>query len=128
MTPNEKEVPGALRAWFVVHFIADMLFAIPLLVAPVAFLRLFGWTAVDPVTSRLVGAALVGIGVESLLGRNATRESFRTMLRLKVLWSSSATAGLLASYLEGGPTATLLFLAIFAAFCALWSTYWIKLR
>jgi hypothetical protein len=105
-----------------------MLFAIPLLVAPVTFLSLFGWTAVDPVTSRLVGAALVGIGVESLLGRNATRDSFRTMLRLKVLWSASATAGLLLSYLQGAPTATLVFLAIFGAFCALWSTWWIKLR
>lgn len=123
MSQEPRAVPGALRTWFVVHFIADVLFAVPLLVAPDAFLRLLGWTAVDPVSSRLVGAALVGIGVESLLGRNAGRDSFLTMLRLKILWSSTATAGLVASALQGGPPMTWLFVAIFASFCALWS-YW----
>ena len=116
-------VPRALRTWFVIHFAADLLFAVPLLVAPGWFLRPFGWAQVDPVTSRLVGAALVGIGVESLLGRNAGRESFLTMLRLKILWSATATAGLVVSALQGGPPLTWLFVAIFGSFCALWS-YW----
>jgi hypothetical protein len=121
-------VPKSLRSWFVVHFIADIAFALPLLFAPAAFLPLFGWTHVDPVTTRLVGAALVGIGGESLLGRNADLASFRTMLRLKVLWSLTAIAGFILSLAQGGaPWGTWLFLAIFVGFSSLWTFYSIKL-
>jgi hypothetical protein len=121
-------VPNSLRSWFVVHFIADIAFALPLLIAPSAFLPLFGWTHVDPVTTRLVGAALVGIGGESLLGRNADLPTFRTMLRLKVLWSVTANVGFLASIAEGGaPWGTWLFLGIFMGFSALWIAYSLRL-
>ena len=121
-------VPSSLRSWFVVHFILDIAFALPLLIAPVAFLSLFGWTHVDPVTTRVVGAALVGIGGESLLGRNADLSTFRTMLRLKVLWSGTANVGFLLSILEGGaPWGTWLFLGIFVPFSALWIAYSVRL-
>jgi hypothetical protein len=69
-------ISKGLRTWFVIHFAIDILFAIPLLVAPVSFLTFLGWTAVDPYTARIVGAALMGIGIESYLGRNAGIEAF----------------------------------------------------
>jgi hypothetical protein len=122
------DVPPALRLWFVVHFWADIVFAVPLLVAPAALLGLLGWECVDLVSARLVGAALIGIGVESLLGRNGSRDSFRTMLRLKVLWSSTATVGIAVSLLQGAPAAAWLFLAIFGGFCGLWSSWAWRLR
>ena len=84
-------VPVWLRRWFVVHFVADWIFALPLFVAPRAFLGLLGWTEVDPVSARLVAAAHFGIGTESLLNRNGTVESFRSMLNLKIIWSATAT-------------------------------------
>lgn len=118
-------VPSSLRKWFVVHFIADILFAIPLIIAPEMLLKPLGWTVVDPVVSRVVGAALVGIGGESLLGRNADLESFRTMLRLKVLWSGTVIVGLIISLLQGAPWGTWGFLAIFVAFSGLWM-YWAR--
>jgi len=68
-------VPKSLRVWFVIHFVADLLFALPLFFAPVFTLKLFGWETVDPATSRLVAAALFGIGIESLLGRNASADA-----------------------------------------------------
>jgi hypothetical protein len=108
-----------------VHFVADILFAIPLLIAPELLLRPLGWTAVDPVTSRVVGAALVGIGGESLLGRNADLASFRTMLRLKVLWSGTVILGLILSLAQGAPWGTWAFLAIFVGFSGLWM-YWAR--
>ena len=120
---HTQEVPKALRTWFVIHFWADILFALPLLVAPDAFLRLLGWEMTDPFTARLVGAALIGIGVESLLGRNATAKSFLTMLRLKVLWSGTAVLGILASMLQGAPPLGWAIFGIFVAFNGLW-TYW----
>jgi hypothetical protein len=122
------EVPASLRRWFVVHFVADVVFALPLLFAPRAFLTALGWTEVDPISARLVGAALMGIGVQSLLGRDETLEAFRGMLNLKIIWSATATVGIAVSVLQGGPKMGWAFVGIFAAFNALWTTYRVRLR
>ena len=124
---NDESVPSALRTWFVVHFAADMLFGIPLLFFPRALLGLLGWTTYDPMTARLVGAALMGIGLESLLGRNASAETFRAMLNLKIIWSSSAIFAISAALLEGAPAMGWAFLAIFVAFWCLWVYYRMRL-
>jgi hypothetical protein len=116
-------LPKGLRTAFVVHFVADVLFALPLFFAPRAFLTLLGWHEVDPLATRLVAAALFGIGIESLLGRNAAPEAFKAMLNLKVIWSATATIGLVWSQLEGGPAMGWAFVAIFAAFHVVWLRY-----
>ncbi|MBA3397860.1 MAG: hypothetical protein H0T89_34870 [Deltaproteobacteria bacterium] len=121
-------VPQSLRRWFVVHFIADMLAAIPLFVAPVQVLGWLGWTAVDPISTRLVAAALFGIGIESYLGRNASADAFRAMLNLKVIWSATAAIGVLWSQLEGGPMAGWGVFGIFAVFHVAWLRYRLGLR
>ncbi len=84
---DDKTVPAALRSWFVLHFAVDMIVAVPLFFAPREVLALFGWIAIDPLATRLAAAALMGIGLESLLGRKAGREAFKGMLQLKVIWS-----------------------------------------
>lgn len=119
----DSEVPRALRTWFVIHFVADMLFALPLFVAPEWLLSQFGWTQVDPAMSRVVAAALFGIGIESLIGRNADASSFRTMLNLKLIWSATATVGIALSAATGSPPAAWLFAAIFGTFHGVW-LYW----
>ncbi len=123
---SDVEVPAALRTWFVIHFWADILTAIPLFVAPVAVLSMFGWEAVDPFATRIVAAALFGIGIESWIGRNATIESFRGMLNLKVIWSGTVVIGFLWTLLDGShgqPLGAWLVLGIFGGFHALW-IYW----
>ena len=67
--PLDPAVPASLRFWFVVHFVADIAAAIPLFVAPQQVLGFFGWPAVDPISTRLVAAALFGIGVYGVLAR-----------------------------------------------------------
>ena len=121
-------VPGALRTWFVIHFVADVAFAVPLFFAPDATLRLFGWSVVDPGATRLVAAALFGIGIQSLLGRNEGVETFRAMLTLKVIWAATATLGLLWTQLEGGPPLGWVLFAIFAGFHVVWMRYRLALR
>jgi len=125
---STPEVPASLRQWFVAHFVADLLFAVPMIVAPTATLRAFGWTVVDPVTTRLVGAALVGIGVQSLLGRREGVEVYRAMLSLKCLWSGAAVVGLVLSLAQGAPPKTYGFLAIFVTFAIIWNYYRLRLR
>jgi len=122
----QGEVPQALRKWFLVHFLIDFIFAIPLMVIPVSFLTSLGWQVVDPVAARLVAAALFGIGIESLLSYKAPAETYQGMLNLKVIWSFGATIGLILSLLQGdqGRPVTLWFLLlVFVAFNILW-IYW----
>jgi hypothetical protein len=124
MPDGTPAVPDALRRWFVVHFAADLLFGLPLLVAPVPLMRLFGWEVVDPFTARLVGAALLGIGGVSLRMRHADVTTYRAMLDLKLIWSASAVAGMVATLLAGdAPKAGWLFVGIFGAFFGLWARY-----
>jgi hypothetical protein len=122
------EVPRALRRWFVVHFVIDWLFALPLLLIPEAFLGALGWTVVDPMAARGVAAALVGIGTQSLLSRNAGAIVYRDMLSLKILWSSTATLGFAWTALTAGPPIGWLFAAIFALFSGLWAYWRTRLR
>ena len=121
-------VPKSLRTWFVIHFVADMIFAIPLLFAPVWLLTTFGFETVDPLTARLVGAALLGIGGESLLGRNASADTFRAMLNLKIIWSLGAIFGIAVSLDAQSPPMGYALLAIFIAFNIIWVDYRLKLR
>jgi hypothetical protein len=123
-----KEVPSSLRSWFVVHFVVDMLIGIPLLLFPEIVMPLLGWDIIDPIASRVVGAALMGIGIESYLGRNAGIEVFRAMLNLKVIWSSSAILGIGLGLWQGGPQAGWLFIGLFIIFWFVWVYYWRKLR
>jgi ferredoxin len=97
-------VPRSLRFWFVLHFVVDFIFAVPLLVAPVWLLTLFGFQNPDSFTARLVGAALLGIGGESLLSWGGPVEAFRAMLNLKIIWSLAAIVGIILTLvISGGP-------------------------
>ena len=117
--------------WFIVHFWADLMFAIPLFTAPETVLALFGWQFVDPYSARLTAAALFGIGFESLRCRNASVDVFLGMLNLKVVWSGAAVLGIAWSLFEGvhgRPWATWAILFIFAAFHLLWRYWRLRLR
>jgi len=122
-------VPKTLRTLFVVHFLADISFAVPLLVVPELFLSVLGWSVIDPFAARLVAAALFGIGIESLLSRNAPPESFRSMLSLKIIWSSAAILGMLFTIIQYPwfrMVTSYAFMLVFIVFNIVW-VYW-KLR
>jgi len=123
-----KQVLSSLRTWFLIHFIVDYLFAIPLFIAPSWFLSLFGFTVIDPVTARLVAAALFAVGGISLLNRNESANTYKALLKLKIIWSVSAIAGLLVSLWQGAPVLLWLVVVVFAIFCGIWSYYFLRLR
>jgi hypothetical protein len=122
-------VPQSLRFWFVIHFVFDFVLGVPLLVAPVWFLMLFGFENPDPFTARLVGAALLGIGGESLLGWNNPIEAYRAMLNLKIIWSLAAIFGIILTLIyNGGPLMTYVVLLLFAVFSGIWVYYRFLIR
>ena len=118
-----------LSLWFTIHFVIDVIFAAALFAAPAAFLGAAGWRTVDPIASRLVAAALFGIGIESLLARKSTLESFKSMLTLKVIWSATAVLGIGISLIQnaqGRPLLAYGFFVIFILFNFIWSRFLIK--
>ncbi len=123
-----KKVPKSLRIWFLIHFIVDMLFAIPLIVIPRYFLKFLGFMSADPFTARLVGAALIGIGGVSLVAHNKGNESYSSLLSLKILWSLAAIVAILWTMIEGGPFVGWYILGVFAVFSGIWMYYKRKIR
>ncbi len=121
-------VPASLRTWFRVHCAVDLMAGLPLLLVPQRILGLLGWTAIDPVASRLCGAALLGIGGASVLVERHGLAGYRTLLGLKVIWSVAAIFALLAGIADGAPPAAWAFLSIFIAFSGIWMSYVIRLR
>ncbi|MDO8510640.1 MAG: hypothetical protein Q7S55_00585 [Nanoarchaeota archaeon] len=123
-----KQIPSSLRAWFVLHFMVDYLFAIPLFIAPAWLLSFFGFTVIDPVTARLVAAALFAVGGISLLSRNESVNVYNSLLKLKIIWSVSAIAGLLLSLWQGASALLWPVVLVFGLFCGIWSYYFWRLR
>lgn len=112
------KVPHSLRTWFIIHFVVDILFGVPLLLFPNYIASLFGIGLVEPVTPRIVGAALLGIGGASFLAHKKGRETYEIMLNLKIIWSVTAIFALLIS-----PPIIWPAVAIFALFSLVWMYY-----
>ena len=121
-----KKVSKSLKNWFLVHFLVDLIIAIPLIFFPSIILSLFGIVYSEQVTARLVGAALLWIGGTSFFVYNKTKESFDTLLTLKIIWSISAIVALTMSLFNGAPLRILLVLIIFAFFSLIWIYYKLK--
>ena len=96
-----NQIPGALKVWFIIHFIVDVLFALPLMIIPGIFLAFLGWQNIDVISARIIAAALFGIGLESFIGRNAGRQAYKGMLNLKIIWSFSVITGVIISMFQG---------------------------
>lgn len=123
---TDQTVPRGLRTWFIIHFVADVLFAVPMMLAPEFTMTLFGWQQVDPIATRVVAAALFGIGIQSYLGRDHGREAYTGMLNLKIIWSSAVVIGGTVSLLQGAQGSPLLgwlLIAVFVVFNVVW-VYW----
>jgi drug/metabolite transporter (DMT)-like permease len=122
------DVPLTLRRWFVAHFVVGLVVGLPLLLVPALLLRQLGWTTVDGAAARLVGAALLAIGGQSYLARNAGLEVFTALVTLNMLWAYAAIAALLISIGEGAPPAVWALLSAFIALAGVWTHYRIRFK
>lgn len=118
-----KTVPSSLRIWFVIHFWADIIFALPLLFAPAFTLSLFGFPVGETLTARIVAAAFIGIGGTSLLLKNKGIETYDTLLTLKIVWSSAAMIGIILTIIEGTSPFAWAVLGIYLVFFTVWVYY-----
>ncbi|MDP2788439.1 MAG: hypothetical protein Q8O46_00090 [bacterium] len=123
-----KQIPNSLRIWFIIHFVLDIVFAIPLLFFTEQFLQYLHFSTDNLIFARLVGAALIGIGGVSFVMHKEEAEVYRVMLILKLLWSGSAIFTIGISLIQGAPQVTWIFLVTFAVFFIVWSYYYRKIK
>ena len=85
-------------------------------------LAFFQFSGENFLAARLLGAGLIGIGGVSLLANRAGIETYRVLLKMKILWSGSAIIALLLSF-PTAPRNIWLFLILFVMFFAVWTWY-----
>ena len=87
----------SLRYTFLVHAVVALLFGAALLAAPGRTLGLFGWAPVDPLLSRVLGAALLALAWGSFRGfRAAERWQVALLVELEAVFCVLACRGCLA--------------------------------
>jgi hypothetical protein len=102
---------ASVERWFVIDFIGNVAAALVLLLLPEKVLPLLGWTAVDSIMPRLLGAALMGGGVYSFLNRDG----------VKLVSLATAGLGLGLGLGHGAPAVVYALLAAVLAAFLFWS-------
>ncbi|MBD3248405.1 hypothetical protein GF382_03925 [Candidatus Falkowbacteria bacterium] len=125
---KDQKIPRSLKIWFSIHFVIDIILALPLFFFPQEAMAFFGFTVIDKYMARLVAAALAGIGGVSLLSKEKGVESYLSLLNLKIIWSIAAIFGIaLTMAQEKRPVSGWIFGLIFMIFFFVWSYYRSKL-
>ena len=137
----DKPTSRTLSITFLVHMIIAAVFGILLWVIPGRALTLLGWvppvvqlpdsqltvsgqTFVDPVLTRVLGAALLALAFSSLLGWRATRwEQVAYLVELEALFCLLSVIGIVTSSVRMDhplPWIGWVILVIFAVFAVIW--------
>jgi hypothetical protein len=122
------DVPASLRRWFVAHFGVNLLIGAPLLLVPETFLRALGWSTIDGSSARFGGAALLAVGVQSLLTRDAGVSTLRMMLNFKLVWSWAVITGLVFAAADDAPDPVWVLLAFFLGLSSVWFHFRMQLE
>jgi hypothetical protein len=119
---KEGTMSKGLRLTFLVHAVVAVLSGLLLLVIPGRFLLFIGWAPIDPIASRLLGAALLALAWSSFRGWRAVEwGQVAILVELEVVFTVLACVGLLRHLLFGWwPLVPWLVFAVFALFAAAW--------
>ncbi len=112
----------ALKYTFLVHAVVGVLFGVPLLIAPGRFLGWIGWAPIDPIISRLLGAALLALAWSSFRGWQATeRAQVAILVKMEAVFTVLGCVGLLRHLLFAHyPAMVWIVFAILGIFAIAW--------
>ena len=88
---------SSTRYTFLVHAIVAAIMGIPLLLMPGRWLPLFGWTeeVIDPLVSRVLGAAIIALGWSSFRGWRANDwDQVNFVVEAEVVFTVLAAVGM----------------------------------
>ena len=115
-------MPKSLRYTFGVHALVALLLGAALLLAPGRFLGLFGWAPVDPLLSRVLGAALIALAWTSFRGyRASSRAQVALLIEAEAAFCVLASVGILRHILASNwPWYVWTMLVVFILFAVAW--------
>ena len=119
----------SFRYTFLAHAVVAVLFGAPLLFFPGQFLGWFGWQLVDPVLSRMLGAALLTLAWSSYRGWQAKeRAQVSVLLEMEAAFTVLGALGVLRTLLSGSYLGYILgFVWLLFAILALFALAWLYL-
>jgi hypothetical protein len=117
-----------LKFTFLIHAVGGFLFGAPLLLAPGRFLGWLGWVPVDPLLSRVLGAALLALAWSSFRGWRATeRAQVAILVEMEAVFTVLGCVGLLRHLLIANyPAMVWTVFAILLIFAIAWITFLLK--
>jgi hypothetical protein len=117
-----------LRSLFGIHAIVALIFGAGLLIVPGRTLGLFGWSPIDPLVSRGLGAALLALAWSSFRAWQATeRRQVAILVEAEAVFCVLACAGLLRHLLFANyPWYVWGLFVLFAAFAVAWIIAWVR--
>lgn len=92
----------SLKITFLIHAIVALILGLALLAAPGRTLNLFDWSPIDPIASRVLGAALLAMAWSSLRGYLADSwEQVELLVELETTFTVLAATGMIRHLLVG---------------------------
>jgi hypothetical protein len=90
----KEEVTKLLKLTFLIHFFVAAIFGLLFTVMVEVYFDVIGWNYKgDPVTGRILGAALLGFAGASLLAwRESKWESVKIVVQMEIVWLIIGTA------------------------------------
>jgi hypothetical protein len=121
-------MPKGLRTLFLVHAVVAVVFGLPLLIVPGRLLTWVGWAPIDPIVSRLLGAAMLGLAWSSFRGWLATeRARVALLVELEAVYTVLACVGLLRHLLVARyPLVPWLVFAMYLGFALAWMYFVVR--
>jgi hypothetical protein len=117
-----------LRMLFLVHMAVALVFGVPLLLIPGRMLQWLNWAPIDPVVSRVLGAALLALGWSSFRGWQLMgKRDVRLLVEMEAAFTGLACVGMgrhlfFASY----PLFPWLVFALFLLFFLAWTFFLVR--
>jgi hypothetical protein len=123
-----KEISKGLNTTFLIHAIVALIFGLPMLIVPGRFARLINWSPIDPVISRLLGAAVLALAVSSWRAyKAATWEKVEIKVEIEIVFTVLGVVGLLRHLLFlPTPAFAWVNLVILAAFAVAWIVFYLR--
>ena len=111
-----------LRGTFVVHGVVAVVVGVLLLGMPGRFLQLLGWAPIDPLVSRLLGAAFLALAWGDFRGWRAHSWSeVDVFVEVQLAFAALASVGLLRHLVSGHwPAMVWIVLLVFVLFAVAW--------
>lgn len=118
-------MPKGLKYTFIVHIVIATLFGLPLVLFPGRLLGFFEWAPVDPLLTRVLGAALLADAWACLrVLRGADALAITIVLEMELVFAVLSGVGLLRHLLIANyPLMVWLVFAIFMVFAVAWAVF-----